>query len=462
MVPAESPASTRLYRRFWRWHFSAAFLVIPFVLLQSTTGTLYLWHEEWADWAHPQLRFVEPAAQRASLDAQESAAQALHPHAQPRSVLVHEDARRATQVVFGGGDHGGDRHGAAARGCGRSPSPPASALDPKCADNVVRAEGDALPFPVFVDPYRGSVLGALSGWQWMPGWSRKVHGGWPLGDAGSWLLELGACWAVVMILSGLYLWWPRDRSLLAALVPRTSQGARVLLRDLHASVAVLFSAILLVFLVSALPWTSFWGNTVLKPVQNLLGQPSPFADTLRAKSAPLGPGSSMTLDEAVAQARAQGLRGPLEIKLDGRPDSALALANRAPRAAQETRIAFDRGTGEVVARTDWTDYPPIPRAVAVGVDLHEGTFFGRANQWFNTIFALALVWISVTGFLSWWLRRPRGKLGAPLRAEIRLPRWALATGACLCIVMPLLGASVLALWLGDRMIQRVYSPRASG
>lgn len=411
-----------MYRRFWRWHFWAAFLVVPFVLLQSTTGTLYLWHEEWADWALPELRFVEPSAQRASLDAQVAAAQAVHPHAQARSVVVHEDMLRATQVIFGGGHHG---------------------------------EGDGLPFPVFVNPNNAEVLGRLSGWQWLPGWSRKVHGGWPLGDAGSWLLELGACWAVVMILSGFYLWWPRDRGLLAALIPRTGQGTRVLLRDLHATVAVLFSAILLLFLVSALPWTSFWGNVVLKPVQNALGQPSPFADTLRAKSTPAGAQPAMSLDEAVAQARAQGLRGALEIKLDGKPDSALALANRAARASQETRIAFDRGTREVVARTDWADYPPIPRAVAVGVDLHEGTFFGRANQWFNTVLAFALFWISVTGLLSWWLRRPRGTLAAPRRIETALPRWAVLTGVTLCVAMPMLGLSVLALWIGDALAARI-------
>jgi uncharacterized iron-regulated membrane protein len=29
----------------WRWHFLAALIVIPFVLWQATTGTLYLWSE---------------------------------------------------------------------------------------------------------------------------------------------------------------------------------------------------------------------------------------------------------------------------------------------------------------------------------------------------------------------------------------------------------------------------------
>ncbi|WP_420465686.1 PepSY-associated TM helix domain-containing protein [Panacagrimonas sp.] len=413
----EAAGDGRLYRRLWRWHFYAAFLVIPFVLLQSLTGTLYLWHDEWADWAHPELRFVEPKAQRASLDAQLSAALTAHPEAQATTLIVPAEPTRATQVMFGG------HHG----------------------------EGDGLPFPVFVNPYSGEVLGSLPDWSWMPGWSREIHGGWPLGDAGSWLLELGACWAVVMVLTGLYLWWPGDRGLLAALVPRTGQGARVLVRDLHASVAVLFSALLLAFLISALPWTHFWGNQVLKPLQGALGQSSPFGAAMRAESSPVTDGAAITLDEALQRARAAGVDGDVEIKLDGRPGSALSLRNRMPRAAQETQLALDRGNGTVLVKTTWDDYPPIPRAVSVGVDLHEGSFFGRANQWFNTVFALALVWISATGFLSWWLRRPRGKLGAPLRAEIRLPRWALATGAALCVVMPLLGASVLALWLCDRV-----------
>ena len=418
---ADAPEESRLYRRLWRWHFYAAFLVIPFVLMQSITGTLYLWHDEWADWAHPDLRFVEPAAERASVDAQLASTLAAHPDAHPSTLVVSADPRRATQILFGG------HHG----------------------------EGDALPFPVFVNPYSAEVLGSLPGWSWMPGWSRKIHGGWPLGDAGSWLLELGACWAVVMILTGLYLWWPRDRGLLAALVPRTRQGARVLVRDLHGSVAVLFSAILLAFLVSALPWTEFWGNQVLKPVQNALGQSSPFGATMRAKSGPVADGEALSLDAALQRARDAGVTGDVEIKLDGKPGSALSLRNRLARAKLETQLALDRGTGAVLVRTTWDDYPPIPRAVAVGVDLHEGTFFGRANQWFNTIVALALVWISVTGLLSWWLRRPRGKLGAPLRTEIRLPRWALATGAALCVLMPLLGASVLALWVGDALASRL-------
>lgn len=44
-----------------------------------------------------------------------------------------------------------------------------------------------------------------------------------------------------MIVTGLYLWWPRGRGFWQALRPRLSSGPRLLLRDLHATVAVLFA-----------------------------------------------------------------------------------------------------------------------------------------------------------------------------------------------------------------------------
>ena len=166
--------------------FLAAVLVIPFVLWQSATGTLYLWSEAWVDQRHPDLRFVEPAPRQVSLDVQVRAARDFQPGAKVANVLLPADPARSTQVTF--------------------------------------AAANGLPLAVFVDPHRGVVLGSLEGPAWPVGWTRSLHGGWPLGDAGSWLLELGACWTIVMVLSGLYLWWPRDGRGWRALLPRLRSG----------------------------------------------------------------------------------------------------------------------------------------------------------------------------------------------------------------------------------------------
>jgi uncharacterized iron-regulated membrane protein len=67
----------------WRWHFLAALIVIPFVLWQATTGTLYLWSEWWIDMRHPELRFVAPAAAHFPPSQQIAAAFAAAPTSPP-------------------------------------------------------------------------------------------------------------------------------------------------------------------------------------------------------------------------------------------------------------------------------------------------------------------------------------------------------------------------------------------
>src|SRR5207244_118177 len=134
-------------------------------------------------------------------------------------------------------------------------------------------------------------------------WSRSLHGGWPLGKPGSWLLELGDCWAIVMILTGFYLWWPRSRKFPEVLWPRFHRGTRILLRDLHSTVAVLFSAIFLFFLVSALPWTSFWGSEVLSRIQAATGQVSPAGFSTGGAAPAQITRALPALDEAVRQTR---------------------------------------------------------------------------------------------------------------------------------------------------------------
>ena len=278
-----------------------------------------------------------------------------------------------------------------------------------------------LTYPVFIDSYSARVLGSLTAAEWLPGWSRALHGGWPLGAAGSWLLELADGWAIFMIASGLYLWWPRGRGFLAALWPRVHHGRRVLMRDLHASVAVLFSIVFLFFLVSALPWTSFWGGEVLSRVQTLLGQQG---------SAGFSPGGASTsrmnevlqpIDTIVAEARARGLGPGISIRLAPWPKAPLYPDEPRQSAGGRPGAAGRPRTGTVIMEARRTDEPAIPRVVGFGVHVHQGDF-GAWNVWLNTAFALSLVWLTVTGTASWLMRRPGRGWGVPPKVHLRWPR----------------------------------------
>src|SRR3546814_9164783 len=85
-------------------------------------------------------------------------------------------------------------------------------------------------------------------------WVRSIHGQLLLGKRGSWLVELAASWAIVLVLSGLYLWWPRGRGFAGVVWPRLKGGRRMFWRDLHAVTGFWISGLVLVLLATGLHW----------------------------------------------------------------------------------------------------------------------------------------------------------------------------------------------------------------
>jgi uncharacterized iron-regulated membrane protein len=423
-------------------------VVIPFVLWQSTTGVLYLWSERWMDAAYPELRFVVPRSKPSPVSEQIGAAlrsEAARAHIDlTRS--QHEDS--PPDAVPHASHHGGPLLS--------SQLAVQSVLipeDPARSTVVVLQRSGELPVPVFVDPYTGAVLGRLSGSAWLPGVTRALHGGWPLGKPGSWLLELGDGWAIVMLATGLYLWWPRGRGL-RALWPRFSAGSRILLRDLHACVAVWFSLVFLFFLISALPWTAFWGGKLLVAIEANTGQTSPAGFSPGGASVVRFAEALQSVQQSVSAARAAGVHGELDVRLAPWPDAPLLITNIHVSPSQDRTIVADAQKGSLQGDYTNGDLPVVPRFVALGVHVHQADF-GPANVWLNTAFAASLMWLCITGVLSWWTRRPAKKLGAPPKVSTRIPNPLLAGGVVLCIVLPLLGASVLLIAVAEAAAGRV-------
>jgi uncharacterized iron-regulated membrane protein len=322
--------------------------------------------------------------------------------------------------------------------------------NPARSTTVLLQSASGLAYPVFVNPHTAQVLGTLTPAQWLPGLSRSLHGGWPLGKPGSWLLELGDCWAMVMLLTGFYLWWPRGRNFPEVLWPRSHRGARIALRDLHSSVAVIFSAVFLFFLISALPWTSFWGGEILSRVEAVTGQTSPAGFSMGGAAPDQALLSGAALDEAVREARARGVKGTLDVRLSPWQDAGWWLANVHTPARDHTLLAAPE-SGRIVSDVTNAQIPAIPRFVAFGVHVHQGDF-GPLNLWLNTLFALSLVWLAITGIASWWLRRPRGQIAPPPHTGTRWPGGLKIGAAAMCIVLPIFGLSVIAVAALDRMM----------
>ena len=429
------------YNAVWRWHFYAGLFCIPFVLWLAITGSIYLFRpqvEALLDRPYTHLAMAGPAATPA---AQAGAAV----RAVPGSVLhryqlpAHPDD--AVQVVVGKGHRETRVY-----------------VHPQTLAILKRVGEDERPMRVVF----------------------RLHGELLIGTLGSYLVELAASWAIVMILSGLFLWWPRGKGLGGALYPRLSGGGRRFWRDLHGVTGFWVSFCALFLLLSGLPWAKSWGS-YLKAVRSVAeGQVGPVdwstgsADE-RRRAAALDAGTRAMLSEhaehggmpmahegvalgpltRIAETvRPLRLAGPVLIAPPtghGQPWTAKSdAANRPLR----TELTLDPA-GRITGRKNFAERRLIDRIVGYGVAAHEGQLFGWANQLLGLLTAIGLMLLSISSVVLWLRRRPEGVLGAPAA----LARRPAAMGFVVLLValglfLPLLGVTMVAVLVVERLLLR--------
>ena len=444
-------ASAALYRAVWRWHFIAGLVVLPFILILTVTGGIYLFQDEINNAAHGPLRFVE--ARQAALPPSEITAAAL---------AVHPGTLRAYT--------------------------PPSASNRSAEVDIVGADG--LRNTVYVDPYDGRVLGTL--WDGGAAGSpamyvvRKLHSLEYVGWFGNRLIEAAAGWMILLVASGIYLWLPRGRKTVGTLRIKATRG-RPWWRDLHA-VTGIYTGVFIVFLaMTGLPWSGVWGANFYDTAYALgLGMPDgywsktpqshvPTQDVvdrapwimerqpIPSSTAPEGgahaghgegemaaaqPDSTSlaTLDAVVATVERLGIVPGYAINVPTTPTGVFTASVYPDDISYERVIHLDRYTGEVLYDAGLEDLGMLGRWAEWGISVHMGQEWGLLNQVVLLLACLAMIVLCVSAATMWWKRRPSGALGIPaVPTDWRIPRTLLGMAIAAGLFFPLVGLSMLLL-----------------
>ncbi len=407
-----------LYRTLWRWHFYAGLICIPFVIWLAVTGSVYLFRPQIEAWFDRDVAVLErtgtPASQQAIVDA----ALATREGATLAGIVLPEQPDQAARVLI-------SDHGARTR--------------------------------VYVHPDTLAILKTQDESNTLERAIFKLHGELMLGENGSYLVELAASWAIVMILTGLYLWWPRSaKGLGGVLYPRLGRGAKTFWRDLHAVVGIWVSAFALFLLASGLPWASVWG-AAFKNVRAWTGT-APISQDWVLSSADehaqhmLQDGAAAmhhehggaSLDVIVAKAEALKLAGPVILTPPTDKQPVWWAKSNAQNRPQREDVALSPATGEVMARSTFGGKHIIDQIVGVGIAAHEGQLFAPLNQILGLLTAAGLVTLCVSAFVMWRRRAPEGVLGAPPPIPDAKVGWGLAVLIGVCgLLLPVLGISLL-------------------
>lgn len=427
-------ATARRHRMIWRWHFYAGLFCIPFVLCLAVTGSIYLFRPQIEALLDRPYAGIATSTMRAAPSAQVRAALAAVPGAVLGAYQLPAADGDAAQVLV---DAGGREWRAY--------------VHPQSARVLAITAEDARPMRVLA----------------------RLHGELLLGDRGSMLVELAASWAIVMILTGLYLWWPRCATGFGGVLhPRLRSGKRIFWRDLHGVTAFWVSGLVLFLLVSGLPWAKSWGS-LLQELRRWSGErvvqadwpigasPASSARAHHDHAATPPSGQDLAaLDRVVAAARPLSLAPPVLVMPPSARDTRWTAKSDAANRPRRGQASFD-ADGRLAAQTTFAARPLVDRIVGYGVAAHEGQLFGIANQVLGVVAALGLIVACVAAVRLWWRRRPPAMLGAPppmagARASMLLALLIAAIG----ILLPLLGCSLVAVALGERWVLRRI-PRAA-
>ena len=453
------------YRIIWRWHFYAGLFCLPFIVVLSLSGSVYLFKPQidaFLDRDFDHLTLARPAK---TLDNQVEAALAANPTARIKAVQLRDDPTDATRV------------------------------------HLMTQEGKELR--VLVRPDTLEIMKTEAQKSRLTNFVHDLHGELLIGEPGAIAVELAGAWAIVMVITGLYLWWPRSSSGLAGVLYPRLGGGRRFLRDLHAVTGIWLSFFALFFLLSALPWTKVWGEG-FKYVRTIgerrevrqdwtTGPASEKAQRMETyRDAPAARSEAISDEHAEHMAGGehaghvgQANHGEMAARITGFDELAAQVAplhfadpvlisppsarkpNWVARSDAQNRtlratIEFNPKSFEQIKEEQFADRPLVDRIINIGVAAHEGQLFGWFNQLLGLLTAIGYLTLVVTSFLMWWRRRPQGVLGAPpvLARTPRLAPSVVGLVVLLGFFLPTLGLSLILVLVTEGLLRR-FAPAAA-
>lgn len=275
---------------------------------------------------------------------------------------------------------------------------------------------------------------------------------------------------------------------------RGQRRQRIFWRDLHAVTGVFVGAALVFLAITGMPWSVLWGAQVnqwanghnfgypagvrvqVPMSQQRLAYGGPTAWSLAQARVPqsahdgheghgdhAGQGAAakgaIELDAVIRIVERLGIAPGYTVNPPTGPTGVYTASVYPHDVAQQRVIHLDQYSGAPLLDMRYADYGALGRWLEWGISVHLGQEYGVPNQALLVVVCLGVVLLCASGATMWWKRRPAGGLGVPPqpadRRTLRTVALLLALGG---IAFPLVGASLLVMFLLDRLWDSATDP----
>lgn len=402
----------RLHTWMWKWHIIGGLITLPVVLILSITGAIYLFKDTYEQ---PQLNELKKVVETGPhLSFQEQWNRVIRDwEKKPMAMVVPVTETETVEFTSG-------------RFSGKS--------------------------SIYIHPFTGAITGHLQVNQTDMYTIRKLHGELLLGVWGTKVVECVASWMVVLLITGMLIFWPKKGNWSMSFRIRTKGSRRLFFRDVHRVTAFWCSGLLLLILAGGLPWTDGFG-TGYKWIQKQTntGYPKAWRSAFHTSEKK---GKPLPLDHMVGVAQKLKLEGTVTIGLPTSENGVYSISNSTHQLSKLVMRHYDQYTGALLYAGGWEHIGVLMKARLWVMAFHQGQF-GPWNWWLVLLTALALLVLSIAAILSYWIRKPKHGWGIPQPPHGFKPgKLMIGLVIVLGVLLPGFGLSVIGIYLGERWLKR--------
>jgi uncharacterized iron-regulated membrane protein len=398
----------RLFRNIHLYLALAAGLVI---MNSCITGAIMVFEDEIDLAIHKERYFVDPHGQRKSMQEISSIAGQAVPKGKFSALKVFSDPTRSVEVAFMLPEKKGKEGGEAP---GRESQRSAEGSGKEKNEAAGKKKGGKPGVFVYVNPYTGNVLDVYNKRESFFFTVERLHR-WLLGgnaSPGKIIVGLSTCSFLIITITGIILWWPKNKAiLLQRLKFKTNGSFKRLNHDLHVVAGFYSSIFLLVIILTGLVMSYTWVNkSIFTLTKSNPESPEPPSSVYQAGV------KAIAYDQALAVLQPQ-FKDAAYLTLRTPKDSAGVYAiSVLPANASDMAVDtyyVDQYDGTLKGELLFKDKNAGQMIRAYVKPIHTGAVYGFPTKLFNFILALVTFSFPITGVIM-WLNRIKKKKKKPL------------------------------------------------
>lgn len=280
-------------------------------------------------------------------------------------------------------------------------------------------------FPVYkvayVNPYSGKVLATYDEKNGFFQIVKMIHWSYLLKQSwGTYLVGIPVIIFVIMLISGIILWWPKNKAARKQRFSFKWKNIKSWKRknyDLHNVLGFYASVFALIFAITGLFYAFFCVQAAI--YFTFSGGETQYPDFSAIKTkAPIEMRTEGTLDKISNTVKAKypdsyGFSidlGHEHMDDHEHPNFEVYVKHLSYSYHKSSSLIFDENSGELLHTHDMKDKNLGEKAVGANYDIHVGSILGLPTKIIAFIVSLICASLPVTGFMIWWGRRKKKKV----------------------------------------------------